>query len=75
MEKFIEIMKTDPDSLFDWIANNGHELSKTDLIYICRELIYALSYVKEQHGLAKYEMESIYQCIVENMGFEWERWD
>lgn len=75
MENFVEILKINPDHAFDWIANNGHELSKTELIEICRELIYALSYVQEQHGLAKYEMESIYQCIVENLGFEWEMWD
>lgn len=44
MVEFVEVLRNNPDGAFDFIANNGHNFSKYELVDIAKELLYAIHY-------------------------------
>jgi len=57
-EKIIEEIKN--NNLFDWLGNNGHDLSKQDLIDIAKELEYIrYKFLKDDNDATKTLIESL----------------
>ena len=44
MVKFIEVLKTNPNHAYDFIANNYWKFSKEELASVAKELLYAIHY-------------------------------
>lgn len=65
MEKFIEILKTDHDKAFDFIANNAWNFSKDELKDIIKELLYAI-----YSEVDDIDQKSIFECAVNELE-EW----
>ena len=42
MQEFIDCLKNNPKHAYDFISNNYHKFSKTELVDIIKELIYAI---------------------------------
>lgn len=42
MQNLIKTMADNPDKAYDYISNHGRELSKYELIDVCKELLYAI---------------------------------
>ena len=51
---------------FTYLQNEGHNLSKHDLIDIAKELIYAI----EDAGLLEIDKDEIFRIFNENMDYE-----
>jgi hypothetical protein len=47
MTQFVEVLRNNPDGAFDFIANNGHKFSKSELVDIAKELLYGIYYEAE----------------------------
>lgn len=50
MKQFIEVLKNNPNHAYDFIGNNSHLFSKSELTDIVKELLYGI-YTEAQHGL------------------------
>ena len=44
MEKFIEVLRSNPDHAFDFICQKGHLFTKYELQNVVKELLYAIHY-------------------------------
>ena len=66
MNAFINLLKNDPNALFDYIGNHGHEFTKTELIYVVRELLYGISEVKETMTFPE-DLDRIFEIAAENL--------
>ena len=42
MKDFIDILKNNPNNAYDFLCNNYHNMSKTELKDIAKELLYAV---------------------------------
>ena len=60
MKNYIEELKKGKG--YDWISNNGHELSKYELIDIVKELEYAI-----YDNLYSFEAKEIYDAAAEEL--------
>lgn len=43
MKEFINILKNNPDSAYDFVSNNYYKMSKEELRDIVKELLYAVN--------------------------------
>ena len=59
MQKYIKSLRN--GNSYEWIANNGHELNKYELIDIVKELDYAIHFFSGTDGTP------IYQFAAENL--------
>ena len=59
MQKYIKSLRN--GNSYEWIANNGHELNKYELIDIVKELDYAI------HLFSGTNRDTIYQFVAENL--------
>ena len=63
MEKFIRVSHKDPDKAFDYFLNNAESFTKSELISICRELIFCADNMfndnKIGDGIIKATMEEL----------------
>lgn len=50
MNQFMEILRSNPNKAYDFIANNSHMFSKYELTDIIKELLYAI-YHEAEYGL------------------------
>ena len=60
MVKFIDVLKTNPNHAYDFIANNYYKFSKEELASVAKELLYAIHYfnkVEEAEVLASVGVE------------------
>lgn len=44
MKEFVEVLKTNPDHAYDFIANNYWKMSREELASVAKELLYAIHY-------------------------------
>lgn len=44
MQEFIEVLKSNPNHAYDFIANNYYKFSKEELASVAKELLYAIHY-------------------------------
>lgn len=42
MKQFVKVLKENPNHAYDFIANNYHKYSKTELADIAKELLYTI---------------------------------
>lgn len=67
MKDFIEVLKNNPDSAYDFICNNYYKMSKEELKDITKELLYAIhdNVTKMEHNKiledAAEELEDFYE--------------
>ena len=59
MQKYIKSLRN--GNSYEWIANNGHELNKYELIDIVKELDYAI------HLFSGTNRDTIYHFVAENL--------
>lgn len=64
MQEFVEVLKTNPDHAYDFIAMNYYKYGKDELCSIIKELLYAIHYFNKVE-----EKE-----ILESVGIELEDW-
>lgn len=60
MKDFIEVLKSNPNHAYDFIANNYYKFSKEELASVTKELLYAIHYfnkVEEAEILASVGVE------------------
>ena len=62
MEKFVEILRNNPDHAYDFICNNAWQFSKDELRNIIKELLFAIS-----HDLSELEHEEILNEVAEEL--------
>ena len=67
MKEFIEILRNNPEKAFDYIANNGWEFDKSELVNIAKELLYGIYYEHEFRYLTKTEHNSILENAADNL--------
>ena len=67
MKEFIEVLKNNPNSAYDFICNNYYKMSKEELKDITKELLYAVhdNVTKTEHDEilndVAVELESFYE--------------
>lgn len=61
MANFTEVLKNEPKTAYDFIANYGHLFDKNELINIIKELIY---------GLHTSLLDAIFENTMLNIGLE-----
>jgi hypothetical protein len=62
MEKFVEVLRNNPNHAYDFISNNGHTFNKTELIDIIKEFIYAVA-----NRVDKFDRESVWDNVAEEL--------
>jgi len=67
MQSIIEGLRDCPDCLFDALANYGHELSKSELVDLCKELLYAIN-----HELWARDADDVYACAADELAERYE---
>lgn len=63
MEEFINILMNEPETAYDYFANNYYEFSKSEIVDITKEFIYAIYNIPQFDRLIyniAMELESYY---------------
>lgn len=67
MKDLIEVLKSNPNHAYDFIANNYYKFSKEELASVTKELLYAVHYFnEEQEGAILYNVGVELEDIIEN---------
>ena len=71
IKEFVEILRNNPNKAYDFISNNYHRFSKSEMVDIVKELLYGIYHEAEYGLITKADHDKILENAADELEESW----